>query len=83
MPIIVKAKAGDSTNDIIKKFKKAVASSDIVTKARDRRFYQKPSQKRTIKKTEKRRLRKRARSLKRMKNISATVLQRINDRLSK
>lgn len=83
MPIIIKAKSGDSTHDIIKKFKKAVASSDIVTKARDRRFYQKPSEIRTVKKTEKRRLRKRARSLKRMKNISATVMQRINDRLSK
>lgn len=83
MPIIIKAKAGDSTHDLIKKFKKAVAASDIVTKARDRRFHKKPSEIRTVKKTEKRRLRKRARSLKKMKNISATVLQRINDRLSK
>lgn len=83
MPIIIKAKSGDSTHDVIKKFKKAVASSDIVQKARDRRFYQKPSEIRTVKKTEKRRLRKRARSLKKMKNISPIVLQRINDRLSK
>lgn len=83
MPIIIKAKAGDSSHDVIKKFKKAVAASDIVAKARDRRFYKKPSAIRTEKKSEKRRLRKRARSLKRMKNISAAVMQRINDRLSK
>jgi ribosomal protein S21 len=83
MPIIIKAKAGDSTYDLIKKFKKAVASSDIVQKAKDRRFFQKPSALRTIIKTEKRRLSKRARSLKKMKNISAEALQRINDRLGK
>lgn len=83
MPIIIKAKAGDSTHDVIKKFKKAIASSDIVQKARDRRFYQKPSALRTVKKSEKRRLRKRSQSLKKMKNISAVVIQKINDRLSK
>ena len=83
MPIIIKAKPGDSTHDIIKKFKKAVASSDIVTKARERRFYKKPSEERTIKKTEKRRLRKRALGLKKMKNISPAVLQRIGERLGK
>jgi ribosomal protein S21 len=83
MPIIIKAKAGDSTYDLIKKFKKAVAASDIVQKAKDRRFFQKPSALRTIIKTEKRRLSKRARSLKKMKNISSEALQRINDRLGK
>lgn len=83
MPIIIKAKAGDSTHDIIKKFKKAVTSSDIVQKARDRKFFVKPSQERAVKKTERRRLRKRSRSLKKMKNISQTALQRISERLSK
>lgn len=83
MPIIIKAKSGDSAHDIIKKFKKAVTTADIVQRARDRRYFQKPSTERTIKKTEKRRLRKRARSLKKMKNISPQTLQRINDRLSK
>ncbi|MBP7740692.1 30S ribosomal protein S21 [Candidatus Woesebacteria bacterium] len=83
MPIIIKAKAGDSTNDLIKKFKKAVVNSDIVQKARDRKYYVKPSQERAVKKTEKRRLRKRSRSLKKMKNISQTALQRISERLSK
>lgn len=83
MPIIIKAKSGDSTHDVIKKFKKAVASSDIVQKARDRKYFVKPSQKRAVKKTERRRLRKRSRSLKRMKNISQTALQRISERLGK
>lgn len=83
MPIIVKAQGNDSTFDVIKKFKKATSAADIVTKARDRRYFQKPSQKRTVKKTEMRRLRKRARSLKKMKNISPQVLQRIGERLGK
>ncbi len=83
MPIIIKAQGNDSTFDVIKKFKKATSAADIVTKARDRRYFQKPSKKRTIKKTEMRRLRKRARNLKKMKNISAQVLQRISDRLGK
>lgn len=83
MPIIVKAQGNDSTFDVIKKFKKATAAADIVSKARDRRYFQKPSLKRTIKKTEVRRLRKRARALKRMKNISPQVLQRIGERLGK
>ena len=83
MPIIIKAVGNDSTFDVIKKFKKAAAATDIVTKARDRRYFQKPSLKRTIKKTEVRRLRKRARALKRMKNISPLVLQRIGEKLGK
>ena len=83
MPIIIKAKSGDSTHDVIKKFKKAVINSDIVQKTRDRKYYIKPSQKRAVKKTERRRLRKRSRSLKKMKNISQSALQRISERLSK
>lgn len=83
MPIIIKAKSGDSTHDVIKKFKKAVTNSDIVQKARDRKFFVKPSQERAVKKTEKRRLRKRSRSLKKMKNISQSALQRISERLGK
>ena len=83
MPIIIKAKSGDNTHDVIKKFKKATIASDIVQKARDRKFYIKPSQKRAVKKTERRRLRKRSRSLKKMKNISQLALQRISERLSK
>jgi ribosomal protein S21 len=81
MPIIVKAQGNDSTLDVIKKFKKAAAQSDIVQKTKDRRYYTKPSQQRAVKKTEMRRLRKRARNLKRMKNVSPLSLQRIAERL--
>ncbi len=81
MPIVIKAQGNDSTQDLIKKFKKAVSMSDIVQKAKDNRYFVKPSQKRKVKKIEMNRLRKRSRSLKKMKNISATTIQRINDRL--
>lgn len=82
MPIIVKATGNDSTLDVIKKFKKATASSNIVIDSKDRAYYRKPSQIRAVKKIEMKRLRKRSRSLKKMKNISPQTLQRINERLS-
>lgn len=82
MPIVIKAQGNDSTSDVIKKFKKASSASNIVILAKDRAVYQKPSQKRAVKKIEMKRLRKRARSLKKMKNISPQTLQRINERLS-
>lgn len=82
MPIIVKAQGNDSTLDVIKKFKKATAGSNVVIDAKDRAYYRKPSQLRATKKIEMKRLRKRARSLKKMKNISPQTLQRINERLS-
>lgn len=83
MPIIVKAQGNDSTHDVIKKFKKAVANTDIVQQAKDRRYYTKPSQQRAVRKTEIRRLRKRSRALKRMKNVSPIALGRIMERLNK
>jgi ribosomal protein S21 len=83
MPIVIRAQGNDSTHDVIKKFKKAVASTDIVQMAKDRRYYTKPSQQRQVKKTEVRRLRKRARALKKTKNISPATLQRLMERLDK
>ena len=82
MPIIVKAQGSDSTLDVIKKFKKATAGSNVIVDARERAYYRKPSQVRAVKKIEMKRLRKRSRSLKKMKNISPQAIQRINDRLS-
>lgn len=81
MPIIVRASKTDSTNDIIRKFKKRAAASDVVQITKDRRYFQKPSKKRAIKHAETSRLRKRARSLKKMKNVSSIALSRINERL--
>lgn len=83
MPLIVKAKKNQSANDLIRQFKKVSLISGIVDLVKDRRYFQKPSKKRAIKKIEKIRLQKRARSLKRMKNISPQVLSRINERLGK
>ena len=82
MAIIIKAQGSDNTNDVIKKFKKAIATTDIVQKAKDRRYFKKPSQVRAAKKIEMSRLRKRSRALKRTKNISPAALQRINERLA-
>ncbi len=81
MPIIVKAKKTESTNDLIRKFKKMTAAADIVQIVKDRRYFQKPSRIKSVKTSEMRRLEKRARSLKRMKNISPQVLAKINQRL--
>lgn len=81
MPIIVKAKKTESTNDLIRKFKKLTAAADIVQIVKDRRYFQKPSRIKSVKTSEMRRLEKRARSLKRMKNISPQVLAKINQRL--
>lgn len=82
MPIIIRAQGNDSTSDLIKKFKKISVATDIVQMVKDRRYYSKPSRVRAVHKTEMRRLRKRARSLKKLKNISPAILTRINERLS-
>ncbi len=82
MPILVKSLGNDSTSDLIRKFKKATINSGIVDRAKARKYYISPSQARAVKKTEKRRLVKRARSLKKMKNVAPAVMQRIYERLS-
>lgn len=83
MAVIVRARKSDSTNDVIRKFKKAVAASGVVQKAKDRRYFQKPSKLRAGKTAEMARLRRRSRSLKKTKNISPVVLEKIKQRLSK
>lgn len=82
MPIIVKAQGNDTTGDLIKKFKKITIATDVVQKAKDRRYYQKPSKIKAVKKIEISRLKKRVRSLKKMKNISPQILTRIQERIS-
>jgi ribosomal protein S21 len=47
--IIVKAQPGESTDAIIKKFKKLVLADQLLAKLKDREFYKKPA----IKKKEK------------------------------
>ncbi len=82
MPIVVKAGPSDNTNDVIKEFKKEASNTNIVERARNRRYFIKPSQLRAQKKTEMRRLKKRARSLKNQKNVTDASLQRIHERLN-
>ena len=43
MPIVVKAKKDESTDSIIRKFKKKVLNEDILTEVRKREFHQSPS----------------------------------------
>ncbi|PIY80211.1 MAG: hypothetical protein COY80_04255 [Candidatus Pacebacteria bacterium CG_4_10_14_0_8_um_filter_42_14] len=81
MPIVIRAKQNDSTNDVIKRFKRAVTQVDIVQKAKDAAFFISKASMRASKRMDMNRLRRRARSLKRMKNVSELSLQRINDRL--
>jgi len=82
LPIIIRAQNNDSTSDLIKKFKKISIATDIVQIVKDRRYYQKPSKIKAVRNTELRRLKKRARSLKKLKNISPQVMTRIAERLS-
>lgn len=83
LPVIVKAKKNQNTNDVIRQFRKQAAAADIVQLVRDRRFFKKPSRKKAEKQSEVSRLRKRARSLKKRKNVSPQVISRINERLGK
>jgi len=43
MPIVVKSRRDDSTDNVIKKFKKLSVIENVVGKARDREFYKKPA----------------------------------------
>ncbi len=72
MPIIIKAKGDDHTGDLIKKFKKVIASTNIIQIVKDRKYYQKPSEVRTVRMNELRRMKKRLRSLKKQKNVAIT-----------
>jgi ribosomal protein S21 len=82
LPIIIKPHGSDSTGDLIKRFKKAIIATDIVQKVKDRRYYQKPSQVKAVQTIQKKRLQKRTRSLKKMKNISPQVIARLEERIN-
>jgi ribosomal protein S21 len=81
MPIVLRAKKTESTNDLIRKFKKLTAAADIVQIVKDRRYFQKPSRIRATKVAEMSRLERRARSLKKTKNVSPQAIAKINQRL--
>jgi ribosomal protein S21 len=81
MAIVIQAQNNDSTNDIIRKFKRATITTNIVQIAKDRRYHQKPSKIMAQKKIEKNRLRRKARVLKHTKNVSAESLQKLYERI--
>jgi hypothetical protein len=58
-------------------------ATDLVTVVKDRRFHVQPAEVKNRMMNEKRRLKKKLRSLKRMKNISPEVIKRLTERLSK
>lgn len=68
MPIIIKARGDDHTGDLIKKFKKVIAATNIIQVVKDRKYYQKPSEIRTVRQNEIRRMKKRVRAIKKLKN---------------
>ena len=43
MATVVKARPGDSVDQMIKKFKKKVIAEDILTTLKEKEFYKKPS----------------------------------------
>ncbi len=68
MPIIIKAKSDEHPGDLIKKFKKVMAATNIIQVVKDRKYYMKPSEVRTQRQNEIRRMKKRMRSIKKLKN---------------
>lgn len=82
MPIIVKAKKGDSASNLIRKFKKLVSASEIVQKTRDRRYFKKPSTLKAERLSEKRHLRKKLKTLKKMKNVPSRSLESLRSKIN-
>ncbi|KKU87082.1 MAG: 30S ribosomal protein S21 [Candidatus Beckwithbacteria bacterium GW2011_GWC2_47_9] len=58
MAIIVKAQPGESTDQIIKKFKKLVLQDQLLTQLKEKEFYKKPAIRKKEKMAELRRRRK-------------------------
>jgi ribosomal protein S21 len=79
VPVIIRAKSSDSTSDVIRKFKKAVAATDLVQKVKDRAFFQKPSKIKAVKRHDLKRAQKRLRSLKKQKNVAGGSIARLTE----
>lgn len=82
MPVVITSSGKDSTHDLIKRFKKATAAAGIVQQAKDKRFHIKKAKIRAEKKIQTNRLKRRVRSLKRMKNVPSSVITRLTERIS-
>ncbi|MBD3279125.1 MAG: 30S ribosomal protein S21 [Candidatus Pacebacteria bacterium] len=81
LPVIVKAKKNQSTSDLIRTFKKKVSDADIVNRAKNRRYFKKPSQVKAEKTSRVKKLQSRARSMKKMKNVSDRDVARLRERI--
>ena len=59
MPVVVQSQMGDSADQVIRKFKKKILQSQLLTDLKDREFYKKPSRKKQEKMAEFKRRKKR------------------------
>jgi ribosomal protein S21 len=82
MTIVVKNHGSENVHDLVKRFKKISIALDVQQIVKDRQFYLKPSQVRKNNKNDNRRLRRRLRGLKKMKNISPDIISRMHEKLS-
>ena len=82
MSIIVKNRGNEPVNDLIKRFKKISVAMDVQTQVKERQYHLRPSQVRKNNKNDNRRLRRRLRGLKKMKNISPDIIHRMHEKLS-
>jgi ribosomal protein S21 len=83
MPVIIKKTKKDSAASLMRKFKKITTYMNIVQDARDKRYYKKPSTIKAEKNSEKRHLKKKLKTLKKMKNISPQSLERLRDKINR
>jgi ribosomal protein S21 len=67
---------------LIRKFKKIISANEIVQNARDRRYYKKPSTLKAERLSEKRHLRKKLKTLKRMKNVPSRSLESLRSKIN-
>ena len=82
MPVIIKAKKNENTGSLMRRFKKTISALEIVQNARDRRYFKKPSTLKAELKSEKRHLRKKLKTLKKMKNVPARSLQSLREKIN-
>lgn len=68
MPVVVKARKDESTDSVIRKFKKKILMENIVEEARSRQFHSSPS---VIKKEKKNEI-KRKKYVERMQKLAAS-----------
>jgi ribosomal protein S21 len=83
MTIVVKNRGSEPANELIKRFKKISVALDVQQLVKDRQYHLRPSQIRKNNISDSRRLRRRLRGLKKMKNIAPEIIVRMNDKLSR